>query len=152
LRAWQIIWKTPAVAIAVVLGCFGANQAGWSGAEAIVNGSSTGIADGFVTGIFALFGALIAVGTVLFVYKIAKHALWLMVPFLLYWALVAGAWNGVAGDFDAIRVEAIRFHKANAYALEHMSVVARLHSCKDSRIILTADAQALCASVLNDGS
>jgi hypothetical protein len=28
---WKIIWKTPVVAVAVLVGSFGASQAGWSG-------------------------------------------------------------------------------------------------------------------------
>jgi hypothetical protein len=72
-----------------------------------------------------------------------------MVPILLYSALVLGAWNGLASDFDATRGEAIKYHLANAYALEHMSERGRFLSCQDNRIELTEDAKAVCVSALN---
>lgn len=146
---WKIIWKVATVFVAIFLGAFGANQAGWSGAELVVNARSMALMDGLVTGFFAFLGAAMAIGTVILVHRIAKPALWLMVPILLYAALVMGIWNGILGDFDATRMEAIRHHLANAYALEHMSARARLLSCKDTRIELTDDAKEVCAREMN---
>jgi hypothetical protein len=51
--------------------------------------------------------------------------------------------------FDATRGEAIKYHLANAYALEHMSERGRFLSCQDSRIELTDDAKAVCGRALN---
>jgi branched-subunit amino acid ABC-type transport system permease component len=34
---WNIVWQTPVVAVALLVGMFGASRAGWSGAEGIVN-------------------------------------------------------------------------------------------------------------------
>lgn len=130
---WKILWKTPVVAGALVIGSMAANQAGWSGAEAIVSRGSAG----FITDLFFTVGAMISVGTVELVKRIAKPVLWIMVPIFLYSALVLGAWNGVASDFDATRGEAIKYHLANAYALEHMSERGRFLSCQDNRIELT---------------
>jgi hypothetical protein len=97
---WKIVWKTPVVAVALLVGMFGASQAGWSGAEAIVNYPFSGALEDFITGIIFIVSAAMAVGPVVLVYKIAKPALVLMVPILLYVAHVPGAWNGVASDFD----------------------------------------------------
>lgn len=72
-----------------------------------------------------------------------------MVPIMLYSALVLGAWNGFASDFDATRGEAIKHHFANAYALDHMSERGRFLSCQDNRIELTDDAKAACVRALN---
>ncbi|HTB18986.1 MAG TPA: hypothetical protein VK708_12775, partial [Bryobacteraceae bacterium] len=75
---------------------------------------------------------------------IAKPVLWFMVPICLYSALVMGAWNGFASDFDGTRGNAIKHHMANAYALAHMSEKGRFLSCQDDRIELTDDAKAVC--------
>jgi hypothetical protein len=115
----------------------------------VVNAPLMGPLEDLVTGVFSSLGAIVAVGTVLVVQKIAKPVLWLMVPILLYSALVLGAWSGVGGDFDATRLEAIRHHFANAYALEHMSPRGRYRSCEDERIVLTEDGKAVCARALD---
>jgi hypothetical protein len=149
--AWRIIWKIPAVAVALLIGVIGANQAGWSGAELFLNSSLMGIFEEFITGLLANVGLIAAVGAAFFVHKIAKPMLWVLVPVFLYSAIVPGAWNGVASDFDATRGEAIKHHYANAYALEHMSPRGRFLSCQDNRIELTDDAKATCASALTAG-
>jgi hypothetical protein len=146
-----ILWKTPVVAGAVVVGSIAANQAGWSGAELVVNSPLMGMFEDFVTGILFSVGAAISVGTLLLVQRLAKPVLWLMVPIFLYAALVLGAWNGFAGDFDATRLEAVKHRAANAYALEHMSPRGRFRSCEDERIELTDDAKAVCARSSNVG-
>jgi hypothetical protein len=99
---WKLLWKTLAVAGALVVGAMAANQAGWRGAELIVNFPYGGIG-GFVTDLLFSVGAAISFGTVLLVKRIAKPILWVMVPILLYSAVVPGAWNGVASDFDFTR-------------------------------------------------
>ncbi len=144
--AWEVLWKTPVVAGALVIGYIAASQAGWSGAELIVSSQRN-----FITGLLSTAGGAIAYGTVLLVERIAKPFLWVMVPLLLYSAIVPGAWNGFASDFDATRGEAIKYHSANAYALEHMSERGRYLSCQDGRIELTEDAMAECARALNVG-
>ncbi len=146
---WKIIWKTSVAAVALVVGIFGASQAGWSGAELVVNSPFMGPIEDFITGILFVVSAAMTIGPVVLVYKIAKPALVLMVPILLYVALVPGVWNGIAGDFDATRVEAIKYHYANAYALEHMNPRGRFRTCEDVRIQLTDDAKAVCARSLN---
>jgi hypothetical protein len=72
-----------------------------------------------------------------------------MVPIMLHSALVLGAWNGFASDFDATRGEAIKHHFANAYAPDHMSERGRSVSCQDNRIELTDDTKAVCVRALN---
>jgi hypothetical protein len=96
-------------------------------------------------------GLIAAFGAILLVQKMAKPMLWVMVPILLYSAIVLGAWNGAASDFDWTRGEAIKHHYANAYALEHMSPRGRFLSCQDNRIELTDDAKAACANALIAG-
>jgi hypothetical protein len=141
----SILWKTPVVIGALVVGCVAASQAGWSGAESIAERGQAG----FVTD-FLFFATLaISYGTVVLVQRIAKPMLWVLVPLLLYFAAVPGAWNGFASDFDAGRGEAIKEHYANGYILEHMSDRGRFLSCQDYRIALTDDAKVVCARALN---
>jgi hypothetical protein len=141
----KILWKVPVVAGALVVGATAANQAGWSGAEVIASRGSTG----FITDLFFSVGAWVSISTVALVQRVAKPVLWVMVPIFLYSALVLGAWNGFASDFDATRREAIKYHFANPYALEHMNERGRFLSCQDNRIELTDDAKAICAKALN---
>ncbi len=99
LSIWNLIWKTLAVAVALVVGAMGANQAGWGNAELFMNSSLMGPFEKFITAVFANIGLLIACGAAFFVKKIAKPVLWVMVPILLYSAVVLGVWNGFASDF-----------------------------------------------------
>jgi hypothetical protein len=146
---WKIIWKTAVVPIALLIGALGASQAGWSGAELIVNAPLMGPLEDFATGIMLTLGAAMTIGPVMLVHRIAKPALFLMVPILFYSAVVPGAWNGFAGDFDSTRVEIIKHQYANAYALEHMTPRGRFRTCKDERIELIDDeAKAICALAL----
>jgi hypothetical protein len=147
---WKIVWKTPVVIVALLIGFLGATQAGWSGAELVVNSALMGPLEEFVTGIMFTVGAAMVVGPFILVQRIAKPALCLMVPILVYSAVVPGAWNGFASDFDTTRVQAINHHYANAYALEHMTPRGRFRSCKDERIeLIDDDAKAVCARALN---
>jgi hypothetical protein len=139
------VWKIPLVAGALLVGAFAANQAGWSGAEVVVSRGDAG----FITDLFFALGAGVCLGTLALVQRIAKPVLWVMVPICLYSALVLGVWDGFASDFDATRGEAIKYHMANAYALEHMSERGRFLSCQDDRIELTDDAKAVCVRALN---
>ena len=139
------VWKTPVVAGSLLAGALAANQAGWSGAEAIMSRGTAG----FITDLSFALGAGVCFGTFILVQRIAKPVLWVMVPICLYSALVLGAWNGFTSDFDTTRGEAIKHRIANAYALEHMSEKGRYLSCQDDRIELTGDAKALCVRVLN---
>jgi hypothetical protein len=145
MKVPPFVWKTPVVAGALLVGALAANQAGWSGAEAIASRGDAG----FVTDLFFALGAAGCLGTFTLVRRIAKPVLWVMVPICLYSGLVLGAWNGFASDFDATRGEAIKHHMANAYALEHMSEKGRYLSCQDGRIELTDDAKAVCVRALN---
>src|SRR5271166_1350387 len=147
----RIIWKTPVVVVALLLGSLGASQAGWSGTELVVNSPVMGPLEDFVTGIIFAISAAMAVGPLVLVHRIAKPALVLMVPILLYSAVVPGGWDGFASDFDATRVQAMRYHYANAYALEHMSPRGLFRTCQDEQIELTDDAKAVCGRALNVG-
>lgn len=141
----RILWKTPVVIGALVVGCLAASQAGWSGAEFIAERGQAG----FVTDLLFFGTVAVSYCVILFVQRIAKPMLWVMVPILLYVAAVPGAWNGFASDFDAGRGEAIKHHYANGYILEHMSDRGRFLSCEDNRIALTDDAKSVCARALN---
>jgi hypothetical protein len=148
---WRIIWKTPIVAVAVIVGALGAVQVGWSGAELIVNAPIMGPAEDFVTVFLFAVGAAMTIGPAFFVLRIAKPALFLMVPILLYFAVVPGAWNGYASEFDTTRGAVIKHQWANGYALEHMGARGRFRTCQDEQIQLTDDAKAVCARALNVG-
>lgn len=149
---WKILWKIPVVTLAVAIGSMAASQAGWSGAEMVVNFFSFNQDSGsFVTKLFFVVGFTISVGTLMLVRRIAKPMLWLMVPILAYFAAVPGVWNGTASDFDSTRYEAIKYKSANADALDQMSERSRFLSCQDSRIELTADAKVVCEHLLNVG-
>lgn len=141
----KLFLKAPVVAGAMVIGSIAASQAGWSGAEAVASRGSAGL----ITDLFFTAGVTISLGSAALVNRIAKPVLWVMGPILLYSALVLGAWNGFASDFDATRAEALKHHLANAYALDHMSERGRFLSCQDKRIELTDDAVAFCARALN---
>jgi len=141
----RVLWKTPVVIGALVVGCAAANQAGWSGAEFIAERGQAG----FVTDLFFFGTVAISYCIILIVQRIAKPMLWVTIPILLYFAIVPGVWNGFASDFDVGRGEAIKRHYANAYILEHMSDRGRFLSCQDSRIELDEDAKAVCARALN---
>lgn len=144
-----LVWKTPVVIVALVVGALGASQVGWSGTELVVNSSLMEPLEELAVAILLAVATAMAVGPVILIHKIAKPALWLLAPILLYSAIVPGAWNGLAGDFDATRVQVIRYQYANAYALEHMSPRARSLTCEDNRIELTDDAKEVCARSLH---
>jgi hypothetical protein len=105
----------------------------------------------FVTGIIFVISAAMAVGPLVLVHRIAKPALALMIPVLLYSGVVPGAWDGFASDFDATRVQVITYHFANAYALEHMSPRGLFRTCQDEEIELTDDAKGVSGRALNVG-
>jgi hypothetical protein len=148
----SILWKTPVVVAALVLGALTASQAGWSGGEWIVNFPIVGALDSLGTGLIFAVSAIVTALTILLVHKIAKPALWLMVPICLYTAFVLGAWDGFLSDFDATRATLLKHHyEANAYALERMNARARYHTCQDSRIVLADDAKAACVQALKVG-
>jgi hypothetical protein len=149
MRIIPFVWKILVVAVALLVGAFGAIQVGWGGAELVVNSSLMEPLEEFATTILLAFAVAMTVGPVLLIHRIAKPALWLLAPILLYSAIVPGVWNGLEGDFDATRVQVIRYQYANAYALEHMSPRARSLTCGDNRIELTDDAKAVCARSLN---
>ena len=54
---WKVIWKTPVIAVALVVGVVAASQAGWSGAELVVNSPLMGPLEDLITGIFFLLGS-----------------------------------------------------------------------------------------------
>jgi hypothetical protein len=143
---WNFVWKSSVVVGAFVLGAMAANQAGWSNTELVVESEYGQL----FTDLLCTVSLAIAYGSVVIVQRIAKPALWLIVPILLYSAAIGG-WNGYASDFDHVRGEAIRHHYANAYAMEHMNERGLFLSCQDKRIALTEDAKAVCASRLNVG-
>ena len=132
-----------------LVGLLTSSQAEWSGAELVVNAPLMGTIEDFVTGLIFSATAAVSLGGILLVRRIARPVQWTVMPVFVYMALVLGAWNGVAGDFDATRVESIRHRLANAYALEYMSERAGYRSCNDERIQLTDDAKAVCARLMN---
>lgn len=141
----SLLWKTPVVIGALVVGCVAANQVGWSGAEFISDRGEAGL----LTDLLFSISVLISYGIVVFIQRIARPMLWVMVPIFLYVLIVPGVWNGFASDFDTRRGEAIKEHYANGYILEHMSDRGRFLSCQDNRIALTDDAKEVCARALN---
>jgi hypothetical protein len=146
---WKTVWKTPIVGIALLIGSLGASQVGWSGAELVMNSSvMEPLEDLGITTLLAV-AVVMTAGPIILIHRIAKPVLWLAVPILLYVAIVPGAWNGIAGDFDATCVAIIREGYANAHALEHMSLRGRHLTCRDERIDLTDDAKVVCERDLN---
>jgi hypothetical protein len=110
-----------------------------------------GIFESLVTVVFFSIGAAVSCGSFLLVQRMARPVRWLIVPILLYNALVTGAWSGWLSDFDSARFEALKYHLANAYAIQQMSDRGRYLSCQDKRIDLAEDAKAACALALNPG-
>lgn len=151
MRALRLIWRTLAVAAALVIGLLGASQVGWSGAELVVNAPIMGTIENLVTGILFTVSAAAVVGAVLLIYWLAKYVLCLAAPIFLYIALVPGVWNGIMSDFDATRGEVLKQGYANGFAIEHMSARGRYRTCNDERIALTDDGRAACARALTVG-
>jgi hypothetical protein len=149
MRILALVWKIPTVVAAVIAGAIASSQAGWSGAELIINSLLMGTMENLVTTAIFFASAAVTTGTVFLVYRIAKPALWIMAPILLYSSLILGVWNGFASDFDATRVEVIKHGDANAYALDHMSARGRYRTCKDQSVRLTDDAKAVCQRALS---
>lgn len=145
----KLLWKIPAVIIAVVIGVFGASQAGWSGADVVVNLKATTLGDSFLTSLMFFVGFALCYGAIVFVKWAGKPLLWVVVPLFLYIAIVPSAWNGYVCGFDHPRGAVIREGWANAYVLESMSPRGRYESCGDSRIRMTEDAEAVCSRVLH---
>lgn len=115
---WTLLWKTAVVAGAIVLGALGASGVGFHGAELITKlpfpkilagfiGLSLRNEDVIVTFLSAAFGpgvkfgvsAAMCLGPSFLVYRIAKPVLFIMVPILL-WVAVVGARNGIISGFD----------------------------------------------------
>jgi hypothetical protein len=146
---WKIVWKALVLILALLFGGIGANQAGWSYTEVIANRAVMGASEQWLTAFMGTVGFAFALGSLLLARRIATPALWVMLPVLAYCALVLGAWNGYASDFDTYRFQAIRHHRANAYTIEHMTKRGRYLSCQDQRIELTDDAEEACAQALS---
>jgi hypothetical protein len=145
--AAAMIWKTPALIVALVIGLIAANSVGWNGGAWLLGrGADSEGFDGFINHLIMVVSSVGCAAVLYFVARIAKWALWGFVPLMVYAALVLGTWDGVASGFDATRVEAIRHHYANAYALQHMRPSAVDATCHDPRITIDSDAHAICAS------
>jgi hypothetical protein len=145
---WNVVWKIPVVLVASAIGYLAAIEAGWSGTQSIVNAYTTfheATFHDFIRDLYFVIVIAIALGVVFLVKRLAKPALWILVPILLYATIVLGAWNGFMSDFDPTRGEALKHHYANAYSIEHMTARGRYLSCHDKRIELTDDAKTACA-------
>jgi hypothetical protein len=153
MKIVSIIWKIPVVIVAVVLGSFGASQLGWSGADYLLNWNLMGLFERVITWVYFLIGSCLTIGTLFGVYRIARPALWIVVPIMIYSACILGIWNGIDCDFDYTRGEALRHHDqaANAYALQHMTPRGLYRSCNDARIELTEDGADYCTRALSVG-
>jgi hypothetical protein len=142
MRLVRAAWKTVAVVLAIVIGIFASAATGWNGGSSLLGYSEgAGSVANLAVGLVGFLGCLLLS---YFVFRIAKRALWLLVPIMLYCSLVLGIWDGIASDFDAVRLEVIRHQYATAGALQHMSAHAFELTCHDTGIELTKDAQALC--------
>jgi hypothetical protein len=148
-RVPKLLWKIPAALIAVILGLFGSSQAGWSGADVVLNFREMGLANAFETSVFFSIGFGVCYGALMFIRWSARPVLWLMIPLSLYVAIVPSAWNGYVSGFDHSRGAVIRDGWANAYVLEHMAPRGRYESCSDSRIRLTEDAESVCHKAIS---
>jgi hypothetical protein len=117
---WTLIWKTAVVAVALLLGALGASGVGFHGAELLAKLPYAKILAGFiglsfrdedviVTFLSAVFGpglkfgisASMCLGPSFLVYRIAKPVLVIMVPILL-WVAVVGVRNGIISGFDGL--------------------------------------------------
>jgi len=144
----SLIWKIPVAIVALIVGALAAGQAGWSGAELVMNAPIMGPIENFVTSLFFAISAGLTAATVALLYRITKYLLLLAVPLFLYCTLVPGVWNGFLSDFDATREQAIKHGYANAFAIEHMSARGRYQTCNDREIELTDDAREACTRLL----
>jgi hypothetical protein len=143
-----LLWKIPIVICVTVLGTMFANQAGWSGADLLLNADLMGLFVHISAAALFFVSLALCFGGIVLIKRIAKPMLWIVLPVFLYAAVLSGAWNGFASDFDTTRAAVIQHGYANAYALEHMSPRGRYRSCDDRRIRLTDDAKAVCDRVM----
>ena len=145
--ALTVLWKTAAMIPIILLSIYAANTAGWSVGGTMLGPKqySTGLG-GWFNDVVGGLGIIGSVGIYYVTHRyIAKWAAYILVPIMLYSALIMGVWDGVAGDFDTTRIACLKHHYANAYALRHMRPDAAALSCRDSRITLDDDAKQWCA-------
>jgi hypothetical protein len=139
------LWKAFLLALFTVVGAFAASQIGWSGAKAIVK-----VFEGQDALTDVLFGLamLVLFGVLRYIRRVARRFLWVAVPIWAYYAAIGGVWNGVVSDFDYVRGQAVTYHKANLYSLQHMTEHGQRLTCSDPGIDLAADTEAFCAYLL----
>ena len=140
------IWRAPLIAGSIIIGALGAIQAGWSGAELVVNAPLLHALQSVLIAFMFSAGAGFAILSLMVIRKITNRRKW--VANLLFLAFVPGAWTGLVSDFDGTRLQVIRFGYANAFALERMSERGLFLTCGDHEIELTEDAREVCARVL----
>ena len=140
----DLIWKVPVFLGLLVVGSVAASQLGWTLCQSIVEDHFGNFIDDLILGI--------SVVVIVFSFNFSKRLLprlhWIAVPVLIYMAVVPGAWNGFASDFDSTRGDILKHGYANGYAIERMSDRGRFLSCRDKRIRLTEDAVAACNKAL----
>ena len=143
MRVITVLWKTLVVIGATIIGCIAANQAAWSGANFFLNEDKFSLIDNVDHIIMWVSGA-IAYGTLWVVWRLAKPALWVVVPVMAYSAIVLGIWNGVASDFDLMFLGAMQHHYADIYVLQKMKPTNVHLACHNERIKLSEDGKAYC--------
>ena len=92
--ALKILWKTPVVIGASVLGFIAANQAGWSFKYLMLH--DEGIIGDNITYLITLAAGLISAAMLWSVWRLASPVLWILVPVMAWTCVVGGAWNGFA--------------------------------------------------------
>ena len=87
--ALKILWKTPVVIGASVLGFIAANQAGWSFKYLMLH--DEGIIGDNITYLITLAAGLISAAMLWSVWRLASPVLWILVPVMAWTCVVGGA-------------------------------------------------------------
>ncbi len=131
-------------------GCFAAETAAWNFGAWLTNDLHSPSA--FVSHTLALLGAAGCMAILFVTNRYARLGLWIVVPLMLYAAIVLGFWNGFGSGFSSFRLEAIKHGEANLYTLDHMDAHNASLTCGDARVTIAPDAHTKCATLLGTRS
>lgn len=103
MKYLHILWKIPTVIVVSIIGNLFAMQTGWSFSYEFFH-MDDGLVGLNIEHVLTLASGAVVWGVLWTVHRLARHALWLLVPLMVWAFLVGGVWNGYASDWDYERV------------------------------------------------